>query len=68
MRSVFLRSSLIASAAYDNFKLLIQFHNGTAYVYYDVAYAVFDGLVHSESPGKYYNEHIKGRYRRTRSL
>ena len=61
--SAFIRSSLIESVGYKDFKLLINFKNGTSYLYYDVPYEIYSELLHCTSPGKVYNSLIKSRYR-----
>ncbi len=59
-----LNSSNLASAEYDADKqvLIIQFHNGTRYAYQDVPLRVFLELEKSESPGKYFNSFVRGKY------
>lgn len=66
--SRFLNSSVLMSAEYDSFRLLINFQNGRSFCYYNVPYSVFDELVHSPSPGKYYNQKIKNVYPSDRVL
>ncbi len=62
MISKFLKSSLIYSVSYENYKLLVNFTNGTSYVYYNVPYQVYEELINSDSPGKFYNTRIRGRF------
>lgn len=60
MISKFLDSSLISSISYDKFQLLINFKNGTSYIYYNVPYNVYEDLANAKSAGKFYNQKIKG--------
>ncbi|MGI6108331.1 MAG: KTSC domain-containing protein [Eubacteriaceae bacterium] len=64
--SAFLKSSVIVSAAYSNWRLLINFTSGKSICYDDVPWEVYRDLLNAESPGKYYNEHIKFHYRSER--
>jgi hypothetical protein len=43
--------------------LEVQLVNGAAYLYYDVPWQIADGFREAESPGRYFNEEIVGRYR-----
>lgn len=58
------KSSDIKSAGYDAAKgiLEIEFHSGSVYQYLDVESAVWIGLVFAESKGKYFHNHIKGKF------
>ena len=42
--------------------LRIQFSDGKTVNYTDVAYSLYKRLVFSHSPGKFYNEEIRGRF------
>jgi hypothetical protein len=42
--------------------LEIQFTNGNEYSYDEVPVSVYTGLLAAPSPGRYYNEMIKGQY------
>lgn len=64
MLSQFIKSSLITSVSYKNFKLLINFSNGHSYLYYNVPYEVYDELIKTDSAGKFYNQNIKGKFPR----
>ena len=61
-----LSSSAIRSVDYDpeSRTLTIVFtSSSTAYTFHGVPERVYMGLVMSSSPGTYYNDHIRGRYR-----
>ena len=59
------KSSNINSIGYDedSSTLEIEFHSGAVYQYFDVPFAVYDGLMDADSHGKYLAQHIKGQYR-----
>ena len=59
-----LRSTAIAAAGYDpdTQTLEIEFANGRAYTYEDVPPEVYEGLVNSNSPGRYFLDRIKDVY------
>lgn len=56
-----LRSTNIAAAGYDPAikELHVQFRTGARYVLYDVEPAVFKAFIDAESPGKFYNKHLR---------
>jgi hypothetical protein len=58
-------SSNIASIGYDEDTntLEIEFHNGGVYQYFDVPFAVYDGIMDASSKGQYLAQQIKGYYR-----
>jgi len=58
-------SSALLSVGYDNKSstLEIEFHNHSIYRYYDVPESVYNELMQASSPGKYFNNKIKGVYR-----
>ncbi len=60
MRRVYVTSGTIKSARYDKDKsaLEIQFAGGDVYRYFNVEKDIYDGLMDSESKGKYFNEVI----------
>ncbi|MFW5895402.1 MAG: KTSC domain-containing protein [archaeon] len=64
LKSVNIDSSLIKKAIYyrDKNELVVEFRNGGAYQYRDVEERVYRSLVTADSPGRYYNRHIKGKY------
>jgi len=61
-------SSNITSIGYDEDSgtLEVEFHGGAVYQYFDVPFAVYDGLMEADSQGKYLAQHIKGQYRYVR--
>ncbi len=60
-----LSSSAIRAVDYNAFNgdLTIYFRSSGGYTFHGVPWDVYDGLVSSSSPGTYYNNHIRGRYR-----
>lgn len=58
-------SSNIASIGFDedSYTLEIEFNNGAIYQYFDVSFAVYDGLMEASSKGQYFAQHIKGHFR-----
>ena len=57
-------SSNIRSAGYDpdSQVMEVEFMNGSVYRFAWVPEDVYDDLVRAWSPGKYFNQFIKGRY------
>lgn len=57
-------SSDIASIGYDatTETLEIEFHATGVYRYFSVPKPVYDSLLATPSPGKYFLQHIKGKY------
>ncbi len=64
MNPISLKSSIIASVAYDERKneLQIKFVHGSEHVYKEISFDVFNALVKASSPGKYYLKNIRGKY------
>lgn len=65
MRARSLRSSLIRRILFDEEanRLIVAFReSGLRYVYEGVPRAVYDALGKAQSAGRFFNEHIKGRY------
>jgi hypothetical protein len=62
---IYLNSSAILGAEYDFWShvLTIQFTSGGVYDFHGVPVSVFQALVNAASPGRYYNQCIRGRYR-----
>lgn len=56
------QSSNIQEVGYLNNDLYVRYASGT-YVYEGVEKSLYEGLVSSESKGKYMNEHIKGMFK-----
>jgi len=65
MERIPVESSNIASIGFDEDTntLEIEFHNGGVYQYFDVPFAVYDGLIEANSKGQYLAQQIKGQYR-----
>ena len=59
-----LSSSAIASAGYDDDTqvLDVTFTSGQTYTFQGVPQSVFDALIASSSPGRFYHQNIKGIY------
>ena len=57
-------SSTIKAVEYMSalYLLTIEFHNGGVYHYKSVEHKVYQGLMESESKGKYFHKHIRGKY------
>lgn len=65
MRAARLGSSMIERICYDDEEgsLSIWFRETGRYIYYDVPAIIYDGLKGAASAGRYFNDHIKGRFR-----
>jgi hypothetical protein len=63
-----LDSSSLASVGYDKMSrtLEVEFVNGSVYQYFEVPAGVVGELLSAESAGRYFNAHIRPRYRYTR--
>ena len=59
-----LNSSALARVAYDESRqdLLIEFHDGSVYVYRGVTAIVYRELLTAESHGRYFNRKIRNAY------
>ena len=56
-------SRAIRSIGYDGYTLVVVFRpGGRRYDHPRVPYAVFAGLMNASSKGRYYNQHIRGRF------
>jgi hypothetical protein len=42
--------------------LEIEFESGRVYQYYDVPEDVYEGMLASDSKGRYFNTHVRGKY------
>ncbi len=62
--AVIQRLSQSISAGYDKEtqELMIEFANGQSYTFTGVPPDVWEGLAKSSSPGRFYNQRIKGVY------
>ncbi|HEU0045773.1 KTSC domain-containing protein [Sphingomonas sp.] len=65
MRAKSLQSSLIKRVVFDEEAgtLLVSFRSGLRYIYDGVPRAIYDALGKAASAGRFFNEHVKGRYR-----
>jgi hypothetical protein len=57
-------STLVYEAYYNATKkeLALVFHGGLSYIYKGVPFHHYQNLVDASSPGRYYNQNIKGKY------
>ena len=57
-------STTLASASYDYLqsRLQLDFGDGACYTYSAVAPALFNDLISAPSKGKFFNQHIRGRF------
>lgn len=64
MNMIPVESSNLNSVGYDPDRavLVIEFHHGGVYEYYDVPESEYTGLLEAESKGKYFHAHIKDVY------
>jgi hypothetical protein len=56
-------STAIRAVGYDDGTLRVEFHSGKIYDHPNVPYSVYAGLMEATSKGRYYSNHIRGRYR-----
>jgi hypothetical protein len=42
--------------------LEIEFESGRVYQYFDVPQDIYDSMLQSDSKGRYFNQHIRGKY------
>jgi hypothetical protein len=56
-------SSFIRAVGYDGSTLTVEFRNGKTYDHPNVPYSIYAGLMEATSKGRYYSNHIRGRYR-----
>jgi YD repeat-containing protein len=63
------RSGMITQLAYDESskRLTLTFAKGGTYHYSDVPKSQFEAMLNSESVGKHYHAHIKGKYTHEKS-
>lgn len=64
MRARTHRSSIIQRIVFDDEAetLRVSFRSGLRYIYEGVPRAVYEALGKAASAGRYFNEHVKGRY------
>ena len=57
-------SSNIEAVGYDQEEqeLIIEFKSGRTYIYFDVPFDVYTGLMDAESKGKYFHKNIRNIY------
>lgn len=59
-----LNSSSIRAVDYRGGTLFVQFHTSdTFYSHPHVPYSLFEGLINADSPGGYYNQFIRGKFK-----
>jgi len=63
MRRVPVESTSIGSVGYADDVLEIRFRNGGLYRYFGVPPDVHQGLMRADSKGRFFNLHIRDRYR-----
>jgi len=65
LRAARLNSSAITRIAYDDLEhvLSIWFRDSGCYLYFDVPRDIYDALKAAASAGRFFAEHIKGRFR-----
>ena len=56
-----LDSSVVSAAGYSRV-LEVAFNSGRVYQYFDVDESVYQAFLASESKGKYFNAHIRGKF------
>jgi len=56
-------SSFIRAVGHDGHTLYVEFRTGDTYPHPRVPYYMFEDLINADSPGTYYNQRIRGRYR-----
>jgi hypothetical protein len=61
MKKQEVESSVIGAVGHTRV-LEIEFENGRIYQYFDVPEEVFEGMVNSDSKGRYFNSHVRGKY------
>ena len=55
-------SSAIRAIGFDGYTLRVEFRNGRTYDHSGVPEQVFYGFLNASSKGRYYNDHIRGRF------
>jgi len=56
-------SSAIRAVGYDGYTLIVEFHSRRRYDHPGVSPEVYYGLMQAGSKGRFYNTHIRGRYK-----
>jgi hypothetical protein len=62
MQRIAVESSNVASIGFEDTTMEVEFTNGGVYQYFNVDEAVFQGMLVSNSKGKFLNNHIKDKY------
>jgi len=62
MKHESIKSSMISSAGHEGEILEIEFRSGKRYQYSGVSKEMFRNLVESGSPGRFFNDNIKGKF------
>ncbi|MGN6258728.1 MAG: KTSC domain-containing protein [Solirubrobacterales bacterium] len=62
MHRVPVESSMIDSVGFEKNVLEVRFRNGGLYQYLDVPESVLALLMQAGSKGRFFNEHVRGRY------
>lgn len=62
MNMISVDSSNLESVGYENGTLYIRFNSGGLYSYSNVSISVFNGLLATDSKGKYFDRNIKNIY------
>jgi hypothetical protein len=55
-------SSAIRAVGFDGHTLRVVFRSGRVYDHPHVPHHIYEGLMNASSMGRYYNDHIRGRY------
>jgi hypothetical protein len=58
-----LNSSFLKAAGYFGDTLRIEMHNGRVYDMPHVPYELFEGLIRADSPGQFFNEYLRGKFK-----
>lgn len=62
------QSSAISSIEHDaaTLQLHVTFHETGTYTYFGVPQSVYDAFLKASSPGRFFNDHIRDRYKSNR--
>jgi hypothetical protein len=65
MNREYIGSEDVSSAGYDPETMVmeIEFHNGTVFQYLEVPAEIFEGLISSVNPGKFFAQSIKNKFK-----
>jgi hypothetical protein len=59
-------STNVVSASWDGVDMVVKFKGGRAYSYFGVTRQDFEGLLSTDSPGRYVNNYLAPRYQASR--